>query len=151
MKNLEYLSSDNPMSNYVSNHVNESQYKKSSTNSDDSFVLDINASLRLITLQRNQSSKINQGKVSMIETSPSTATLHGGSSRNTIEHPTGIVGMGSISIDPQVHYHHHITINNVSSTTIAESKRGVKKLDFKHYTRNWAIDPRKILLFFATM
>ncbi|KAL3615005.1 hypothetical protein CASFOL_040666 [Castilleja foliolosa] len=152
------MSSDYPMSNHVS-------HEKSSTDSDDSFVVDIQgispltekdikSNSRLVTLQKHLSRKessnrgrqkqINQGNASMLETSPTTATSHGGSTPEQL----GTVGMGSI--DPQVHRHHYITINNASSAT-TESKRGVKRFGFKHSSRTWAIDARRILIFFATL
>ncbi|KAI3456411.1 hypothetical protein Pfo_013074 [Paulownia fortunei] len=151
----------------LSDGVNGLQH--SSTKSD-SFVVDmerfshlvekdINANSRT-TLQRNLSRKGsvrigekkftgNERDTNLLATSPR-AALHGGS---TPEKPAVVVlGATDHSIIPQVH-HHQITITNgsVSSAAAAENKCGGKRFSFRRSPATWTGDPRRILLFFATL
>ncbi|KAK6133362.1 hypothetical protein DH2020_032901 [Rehmannia glutinosa] len=152
---------------YVSDdHVNGVQQSRT-INCDQSFVVDmrrlshltekdINSNSR-ITLQRNHSRKgssrggekknpstSNQRNATMLANSP-TATLHGGVQ---LEKPALLVAMGPTepSVIPQ--HHHQITINNGAA---AECKRGGKRFGFRHSQTTWSIDPRRILMFFATL
>ncbi|KAK6133308.1 hypothetical protein DH2020_032971 [Rehmannia glutinosa] len=155
---------------YVSDgHVNGVQQSRT-INSDDSFVVDMRRlshltekdinSIQESLLQRNLSRKgcsrggekknpstTNQRNATMLATSP-TATLRGGVQ---LEKPV-LVSMGPTepSVIPQVH--HQITISNGAvGSAVAECKRGGKRFGFRHSQSTWSIDPRRILMFFATL
>ncbi|KAI3466596.1 hypothetical protein Pfo_023259 [Paulownia fortunei] len=138
-------------------HVNRVQH--SSTNSD-TFVVDmerfshliekdINANSR-IPLQRNLSRKgsIRGGEKKI---NPSTPNQRNASMLSTSPTASGSDDRGHRSLrQPQVH--HQITIKNCSlSSAAAESKRGGKRFGFRHSPPTWSTDPRRILLFFATL
>ncbi|CAA2996994.1 Hypothetical predicted protein [Olea europaea subsp. europaea] len=85
--------------------------------------------------------------VSVITTSPRVA-LHGGS---TPEKPL-IVAMGGDNNSINSPVHNQITIMNGSmGNTAIESKFGGKRFSFRQTSLSWTIDPRRILLFFATL
>ncbi|KAK6154661.1 hypothetical protein DH2020_008909 [Rehmannia glutinosa] len=146
---------------YVSDdHVNGVQQSRTIT-CDHSFVVDMRRLSHLTEKDINSNSRItrnhsrkgssrggekknpstaNQRNATMLANSP-TATLHGGVQ---LEKPVLLVAMGPTepSVIPQLH--HQITINN-------ECKRGGKRFGFRHSQSTWSIDPRKILMFFATL
>lgn len=152
----------------VSDHINGLQY--TSTKSD-SFVVDmerfshiiekdINANSR-ITLQRNLSRKgsfrsgdrktnsiVNEKGTNFTASSPRANSLLGGGS--TPEKPMALPS-SSDQHTPQTH-NHQITIvaGHGSGATATESKIGGRRFSFRRST-NWTIDPRRILLFFATL
>ncbi|KAK6133341.1 hypothetical protein DH2020_032912 [Rehmannia glutinosa] len=116
----------------------------------------------IIKLQRNLSRKgcsrggekkipstTNQRNATMLATSPTAvATLRGGVQ---LEKPV-LVSMGPTepSVIPQVH--HQITISNGAvGSAVAECKRGGKRFGFRHSQSTWSIDPRRILMFYATL
>ncbi|XP_061354545.1 uncharacterized protein LOC133299126 isoform X1 [Gastrolobium bilobum] len=149
----------------VSDHINAFQYTAEKT---DSFVIDIdafssginkdstNANSR-ITLQRSLSRKGSQRggdrKVS------GNATLHDKDTVPAICSPKGpctpekpaamAVGSTDHSINPHVHHQITITASNIKGTT-TESKCITRRNSFRRsYT--WAFDPKRVLLFFATL
>ncbi|KAL3377478.1 hypothetical protein AABB24_003738 [Solanum stoloniferum] len=153
----------------VSDHMNGLQY--TSTKSD-SFVVDmerfshiiekdINANSR-ITLQRNLSRKgsfrsgekktnsnaVNEKDTNFTENSPRASSLLGGGI--TPEKPMALT-TSSDQHTPQTH-NHQITIvaGHGAAAAATESKIGGRRFSFRRST-NWTIDPRRILLFFATL
>ncbi|CAI9772874.1 unnamed protein product [Fraxinus pennsylvanica] len=141
-----------------SDHVNGLPY---TTIKSDSFVLDIerlekdiNANSR-IKLQRSLPRKgtfrgvekkntANKKDISVIATSPR-AALHGG---GTSEKPL-IVATGSCDDFTNPPVHNQITI---MGNTAVESKFGGKRFRFpRSYSPSWTTDPRRILVFFATL
>ncbi|ESR62343.1 hypothetical protein CICLE_v10016643mg [Citrus x clementina] len=77
------------------------------------------------------------------------ATLAASSPRGpgTPEKPAG-AAIGSTDI-PQVH--HQITITTGNIITTPDSKSGFKRNSLKRSSHSWAIDPKRVLLFFATL
>lgn len=151
----------------VSDHMNGLQY--TSTKSD-SFVVDmerfshiiekdINANSR-ITLQRNLSRKgsfrsgekktnsnaVNEKDTNFTANSPRASSLLGGGI--TPEKPMALT-TSSDQHTPQTH-NHQITIVAGHGAAATESKIGGRRFSFRRST-NWTIDPRRILLFFATL
>lgn len=154
----------------VSDHMNGLQY--TSTKSD-SFVVDmerfshiiekdINANSR-ITLQRNLSRKgsfrsdekktnsnaVNEKDTNFTANSPRASSKLGGGI--TPEKPMALT-TSSDQHTPQTH-NHQITIvagHGAAAATATESKIGGRRFSFRRST-NWTIDPRRILLFFATL
>ncbi|XP_022845597.1 uncharacterized protein LOC111368541 isoform X3 [Olea europaea var. sylvestris] len=158
---LETMDSHNLIANCeageLSDHVNGLQY---TTIKSDSFVLDIerlekdlNANSR-IKLQRSISRKgtfrgvekkntANEKDISVIATSTRAALLGGG----TPEKPL-IVAMGGCDNFTSPPVHNQITI---MGNPAVESKFGGKIFSFRRSSPSWTIDPRRILLFFATL
>ncbi|CAI9787883.1 unnamed protein product [Fraxinus pennsylvanica] len=136
----------------------------------DSFVIDmerfekdINTKSR-ITLQRNLSrkgslrvgeKKINQStsndirKASMVATAPRGEALHGGS---RLEMPV-LQTLGAVDQAINLPVHNQITVmNGTVGNTAIERKYGGKRFSFRRSSSSsWAIDPRRILIFFATL
>ncbi|KAK4711377.1 hypothetical protein R3W88_005890 [Solanum pinnatisectum] len=152
----------------VSDHMNGLQY--TSTKSD-SFVVDmerfshitekdINANSR-ITLQRNLSRKgsfrsgekktnsnaVNEKDTNFTANSPRASSLLGGGS--TPEKPMALT-TSSDQHTPQTHNHQITIVAGHGAAAAAESKIGGRRFSFRRST-NWTIDPRRILLFFATL
>lgn len=152
----------------VSDHMNGLQY--TSTKSD-SFVVDmerfshiiekdINANSR-ITLQRNLSRKgsfrsgekktnsnaVNEKDTNFTANSPRASSLLGGGI--TPEKPMALT-TSSDQHTPQTHNHQITIVAGHGATTATESKIGGRRFSFRRST-NWTIDPRRILLFFATL
>ncbi|XP_022860595.1 uncharacterized protein LOC111381104 isoform X2 [Olea europaea var. sylvestris] len=136
----------------------------------DSFVMDmerfekdINSKSR-ITLQRNLwrkgslrggEKKINQStsndirKVGMVAIAPRGEVFHGGSS---LEMPVLQIS-GAIDHAINLPVHNQITVMNGTVGNMAvDSKYGGKRFSFRRSSSSsWAIDPRRILIFFATL
>ncbi|KAG5622843.1 hypothetical protein H5410_008061 [Solanum commersonii] len=152
----------------VSDHMNGLQY--TSTKSD-SFVVDmerfshiiekdINANSR-ITLQRNLSRKgsfrsgekktnsnaVNEKDTNFTANSPRASSLLGGGI--TPEKPMALT-TSSDQHTPQTHNHQITIVAGHGAATATESKIGGRRFSFRRST-NWTIDPRRILLFFATL
>ncbi|KAL3345515.1 hypothetical protein AABB24_024464 [Solanum stoloniferum] len=152
----------------VSDYMNGLQY--TSTKSD-SFVVDmerfshiiekdINANSR-ITLQRNLSRKgsfrsgekktnsnaVNEKDTNFTANSPRASSLLGGGS--TPEKPMALT-TSSDQHTPQTHNHQITIVAGNGAAAATESKIGVRRFSFRRST-NWTIDPRRILLFFATL
>ncbi|KAK6797677.1 hypothetical protein RDI58_005379 [Solanum bulbocastanum] len=150
----------------VSDHMNGLQY--TSTKSD-SFVVDmerfshiiekdINANSRITRNlsrkgsfrsgeKKTNSNAVNEKDTNFTANSPRASSLLGGGS--TPEKPMALT-TSSDQHTPQTH-NHQITIvagNGAAATT--ESKIGGRRFSFRRST-NWTIDPRRILLFFATL
>ncbi|PSS04717.1 E3 ubiquitin-protein like [Actinidia chinensis var. chinensis] len=65
-----------------------------------------------------------------------------------------VVTLGTKDQPTIPHFHHQITImtSNIGATAAAgEVRCGGKRLSFRRSSPSWAIDPRRILLFFATL
>lgn len=149
----------------ISDHMNGLQY--TSTKSD-SFVVDmerfshiiekdINANSR-ITLQRNLSrkgsfrsgeKKTNSNAVTEKDTanSPRASSLLGGGS--TPEKAMALT-TSSDQHTPQTHNHQITIVAGHGSATATESQIGGRRFSYRRST-NWTIDPRRILLFSATL
>uniref|UniRef100_A0A0V0HKM9 Putative ovule protein n=1 Tax=Solanum chacoense TaxID=4108 RepID=A0A0V0HKM9_SOLCH len=152
----------------VSDHMNGLQY--TSTKSD-SFVVDmerfshiiekdINANSR-ITLQRNLSRKgsfrsgekktnsnaVNEKDTNFTANSPRASSLVGGGV--TPEKPMALT-TSSDQHTPQTHNHQITIVAGHGAASATESKIGGRRFSFRRST-NWTIDPRRILLFFATL
>ncbi|KAH9748210.1 hypothetical protein KPL70_004952 [Citrus sinensis] len=161
---MEESSSSTPKISLL-DHVNGFHYnalKKS-----DNFVIDMdafshginkdstnNANSR-ITLQKSLSRKGSQRggcgaeKKSNSNANDRDATLAASSPRgpSTPEKPAG-AAIGSTDI-PQVH--HQITITTGNIITTPDSKSGFRRNSLKRSSHSWAIDPKRVLLFFATL
>ncbi|KAF3619176.1 hypothetical protein BC332_04920, partial [Capsicum chinense] len=154
----------------VSDHINGLQY--TSTKSE-SFVVDmerfshiierdINANSR-ITLQRNLSRKgsfrsgekktnsnaVNEKDTNFTASSPRGNSLLGGGS--TPEKPMTLTGTSSDHSAPQTHNHQITIVTGHGGATATESKVGGRRFSFRRSSSSWTIDPRRILLFFATL
>ncbi|KAL0398724.1 UNVERIFIED_CONTAM: hypothetical protein Sradi_2215700 [Sesamum radiatum] len=147
----------------VSDQVNGLQHHSSAAAKSDSFVVDMerfshhltekdmNANSRITrNLSRKGSARSGEKKIiatnerdtTLLATSPR-ATLHGGS---TPEKPVVVVmGPTDHSTVPQLH--HQISFTNGT----VGSECGGKRLSFRRSSHTWTIDPRRILLFFATL
>lgn len=156
----------------VSDHINGLQYKNTKS---DSFVVDmerfshiiekdINSNSR-ITLQRNHSRKgsfrigerktysnaANEKDTNFTASSPRASLLGGGIS--TPEKPMALTIVGTTD-QPTPQTHNQITIvEGHGGATATESKISGRRFSFRRTssTSNWTIDPRRILLFFATL
>lgn len=153
----------------VSDHINAYQY---SAEEADSFVIDMdsfsssinkdstNANSR-ITLQRNLSRKgYQRGSERKVN---GNATLHDKDTVPTLCSPkaslagsctaekSAVVSVGSTHHSTNTQAHHQITItaSNMCSTT-TESKCVTRRNSFKRPS-SWLLDPKRILLFFATL
>ncbi|TKY71213.1 hypothetical protein E2542_SST07508 [Spatholobus suberectus] len=69
----------------------------------------------------------------------------------TPEKPAGMaVGPMDHSINPHVHHQITMTANNISGGTPTESKCITRRNSFRR-PFSWALDPKRVLLFFATL
>ncbi|KAL5840478.1 hypothetical protein ACOSQ4_013086 [Xanthoceras sorbifolium] len=160
----------------ISDHINGFQY--SAAKKSDSFLIDmgtfsgpskdINANSR-ITLQRSLSrkgiqrgaaaassaaaaaeKKINSNTNNDRDTIVPTSSPRGG---GLTEKQMAVAAVGTTTTDhsggPQVH-HHQITITTGNMTGSPESRFAMKRNSFKR-SSPWAIDPKRVLLFFATL
>ncbi|CAK9146809.1 unnamed protein product [Ilex paraguariensis] len=152
----------------ISDQINSLQY--TSTKSD-SFVVDMERFSHLtnkaiapnsrITLQRSLSRKISQqGDERKINSGAGnekdTSVVASSSTKAALvavgmpEKPMVVtVGATDHPINPQVHHQITIMTGNISTPT-AESKSGGRRFSFRRSSPSWAIDPRRILLYFAT-
>ncbi|XP_057462861.1 uncharacterized protein LOC130752975 isoform X2 [Actinidia eriantha] len=64
-----------------------------------------------------------------------------------------VVTLGTKDQPTSPHFHHQITImtGNIGAAAAGEVRCGGKRLSFRRSSPSWAIDPRRILLFFATL
>ncbi|RDX66958.1 hypothetical protein CR513_54220, partial [Mucuna pruriens] len=69
----------------------------------------------------------------------------------TLEKPAGmVVGPTDHSINPHIHHQITMTANNMSGTP-TESKCMTRRNSFRRPSSSWALDPKRVLLFFATL
>ncbi|KAK7357531.1 hypothetical protein VNO80_16820 [Phaseolus coccineus] len=150
----------------VSDHINAYQY---SAEEADSFVIDMdsfssainkdstNANSR-ITLQRNLSRKGSQRggdrKVNTLhdrDTVPTTSSPKAALAGSCTAEKSAAVAVGSTqhSTNTQVHHQITITASNMCNTN-TESKCVTRRNSFKR-TSSCLLDPRRVLLFFATL
>ncbi|XP_022777396.1 uncharacterized protein LOC111318794 isoform X2 [Durio zibethinus] len=157
----------------VSDHINGFQYTNYKP---DSFVIDmesfshggtskeINPNSR-ITLQRSLSRKgsqrgdkkiitpncVNSNSSSTLDDRDSVAATnpsYRGSS--TLEKPTAVaVGSTDYASNPQVHHQITITTGNIAAAT--DSRFSLRRNSFRRSPPPWLLDPRRILMFFATL
>lgn len=105
-----------------------------------------------ITLQKSLSRKGSQRggcgaeKKSNSNTKDGDATLATSSPRGPEKPAAAAIGSTDI---PQVH--HQITITTGNIITTPDSKSGFRRNSFKRSSHSWAIDPKRVLLFFATL
>ncbi|XP_027361625.1 uncharacterized protein LOC113869491 [Abrus precatorius] len=153
----------------VSDHVNAFQFPAEKA---DSFVIDMNAfpsainkdgsnANSRITLQRSLSRKGSQrlGDRKVI----GNATFHDKDTVSALCSPKAplvgsytpekstVLAVGSTdhSMNPHVHHQITITASNLSGTT-TESKCITRRNSFRRPS-SWALDPKRVLLFFATL
>ncbi|CAK9169910.1 unnamed protein product [Ilex paraguariensis] len=154
----------------ISDQTNNSQYRGIKS---DSFAVDMErfshpnhkdvATNSRITLQRSLSRKGsqrggekkinpstgNEKDTSVVASSSPRAAVVGAS---TLEKPMAMTkGATQHSINPGVHHQITIMTGNISTTSTVESKCGGKRFSFRRSSPSWAIDPRRILFFFATL
>lgn len=145
----------------VSDHVNGFQYEAEES---DSFVIDmesfshggnkeITANSR-ITLPRSFSRKGSlRGSDKKVNSNDRESGLASSSPRGTSmpEKAASMVAIGTTdhASNPQVHHQITITTANINGTT--ENKFTLRKNSFKRSSSSWAVDPKKVLLFFATL
>ncbi|TKY51095.1 hypothetical protein E2542_SST22610 [Spatholobus suberectus] len=154
----------------VSDHVNVYQY---SAKEADSFVIDMdsissginkdstNANSRL-TLQRSLSRKGSQrggdrkvnGNVTLHDrdTAPTTYSPKAALAGSCTAEKSAVLAVGSThhSTNTQVHHQIAITASNMCSSTPTESKCVTRRNSFKR-SSSWLLDPKRVLLFFATL
>ncbi|XVF25977.1 hypothetical protein REPUB_Repub13aG0260600 [Reevesia pubescens] len=158
----------------VSDHINGFQY---TTDESDSFVVDmesfshggndreINPNSRFTKLQRSLSRKGTQRGDKKIIT-PICSNSNSNSSLNdrdsfvaisssprgssTPEKPTAVaVGSNDHANNPQVHHQITITTGNIIAST--ESRFSLRRNSFRRSPPPWLLDPKRILLLFATL
>lgn len=157
------------------NHINRLQHTNMKS---DSFIMDMERFTHLtdkdvtlnsrITLQRSLSRKGSQRggvekKISSNidnERDPSVAAV-ASSPRGSVvgattpEKPMVVsVGPNDHQLNPQLYHQITITTGKVGATTTtptAESKLSRKRFSFRRSSHSWTIDPRRILLLFATL
>ncbi|KAA8519992.1 hypothetical protein F0562_014248 [Nyssa sinensis] len=92
----------------------------------------------------------NERDMSVVATSSPRAALVGASTPMVVT-----VGATDHPISPQLHHQITIMTGNMSGTTtpttITEGKLGGKRFSFRRSPPCWTIDPRRVLLFFATL
>ncbi|KOM36160.1 hypothetical protein LR48_Vigan02g231000 [Vigna angularis] len=153
----------------VSDHINAFQY---SADEADSFVIDmdsfssavnkdsINTNSR-ITLQRNLSRKGSQrggdrkvnGNVTLHDrdTVPTTCSPKAALAGSCKAEKSATVAVGSTQHSTNTQVHHQITITASNMcTTNTESKSVTRRNSFKRPS-SWLLDPRRVLIFFATL
>lgn len=152
----------------VSDHINGLQY---TTTKSDSFVVDMERFSHIIEKDINANSRItrnlsrkgsfrsgerranvNEKDTNFTASSPRANSLLGVGS--TPEKPmaplTTSVGISSDHSAPQTHNHQITIVAGHGGATATESKIGGRRFSFRR-SSNWTIDPRRILLFFATL
>ncbi|XP_019236566.1 PREDICTED: uncharacterized protein LOC109216823 isoform X2 [Nicotiana attenuata] len=156
----------------VSDHINGLQY--TSTKSD-SFVVDMERFSHIIEKDINANSRItrnlsrkgsfrsgerktysnaaNEKDTNFTTNSPRASLLGGGIS--TPEKPMALAIVGTTD-QPTPQTHNQITIvagHSGATATATESKISGRRFSFRRTSSasNWSIDPRRILLFFATL
>ncbi|KAL9327955.1 hypothetical protein ACSQ67_002958 [Phaseolus vulgaris] len=152
-----------------SDHVNAFEY---SAEKDDSFVIDIdafssanhkdptNANSRITkSLSRKGSLRLGDRKVN------SSATLYGKDTVPAICSPKGTlvrsctlektlglaVGSMDHSINPLVYQQIAMTTNNISAGNPTETKCSITRRNSFRRPSSWTLDPKRVLLFFATV
>ncbi|KAF7811129.1 uncharacterized protein G2W53_032105 [Senna tora] len=60
-------------------------------------------------------------------------------------------GPGDHCTSPQVHHQITITAGNITTTAINEGKGIARRNSFKRPPSNWGLDPKRVLLLFATL
>lgn len=52
---------------------------------------------------------------------------------------------------PQVHHQITITAGNIAATAINDGRNFSRRNSFKRHSSNWGLDPKRVLLLFATL
>ncbi|CAN4083837.1 unnamed protein product [Withania somnifera] len=155
---------------YVSDHINGLQYTSSKS---DSFVVDMDRFSHIIEKDINANSRItrnlsrkgsfrsgerkansnavNEKDTNFTASSPRASLLGGGSTpEKAMALTTSNVGTSSEHSAPQTHNHQITIVAGHGSTTATESKIGGRRFSLRR-SSSWTIDPKRILLFFATL
>ncbi|CAJ1977274.1 unnamed protein product [Sphenostylis stenocarpa] len=148
----------------VSDHINAYQY---STEEADSFVIDMDSfsspSTKITPMlipelqkgsQRGGDRKVN-GNVTFHDrdTVPTTCAPKAALAGSCTAEKSAAVAVGSTQHSPNTQVHHQITItasNMCNTTTTTESKCVTRRNSFKRPS-SWLLDPKRVLLFFATL
>ncbi|XP_059623883.1 uncharacterized protein LOC132266886 isoform X2 [Cornus florida] len=101
--------------------------------------------------KKKNSTATNDKDITLVAMSSPRAALNGASISTPEKSMVVTVGSTDRSVNPQLHHQITIVTNNIGGTTPTESKWGGRRFSFRRSSPSWAIDPRKILLFFATM
>ncbi|KAH6795938.1 hypothetical protein C2S51_036924 [Perilla frutescens var. frutescens] len=127
----------------------------------DSFVVDIDGFSHLTETEINANSRVysnhsrkgvnstaaNQSTAAALEAS-TTATLHGGSASE--KSVVAALGATDHATNPKIH--HQISIKKGSlNSPPPESRQGGRRFRHRQSPSAWSIDPKKILMFFATL
>ncbi|XWS15611.1 hypothetical protein CRYUN_Cryun34aG0016100 [Craigia yunnanensis] len=155
----------------VSDHINGFQY---TTDKSDSFVIDMESFSRGgANKETNPNSRItrslsrkgsqrgdkkiitpnctNSNSSSTLDDRDSfVATAFSPRGSSTPEKPTA-VAVGSIDHASNPPVHHQITITTGNSTSATESRFSLRRNSSRRSPTPWLLDPKKILLFFATL
>ncbi|KAL6282120.1 hypothetical protein ACE6H2_013049 [Prunus campanulata] len=146
----------------VSDHINGFHY---TADKSDSFVIDMESFSHgtdkditpnsRVSMQRNLSRKWSQRdgekKINYTAISTDRDVLAGGASSPLgSSTPKSPLAMGTIdhSSNPQVHHQITVTAANIGTTT--DGRCVVRRNSFRR-SSSWAIDPKRVLFFFATM
>ncbi|XP_059292864.1 uncharacterized protein LOC132046298 isoform X2 [Lycium ferocissimum] len=156
----------------VSDHINGLQY--TSTKSD-SFVVDMERFSHIIEKDINANSRItrnlsrkgsfrsgdrktnsnaaNEKDTNFTASSSRASLLGGGSTPEKAMALTSIVGASDNSISSPLTHNQITIVAGHGGATTTESKVGGRRFSFRRSSSssNWTIDPRRILLFFATL
>ncbi|XP_060192111.1 uncharacterized protein LOC132621748 isoform X2 [Lycium barbarum] len=156
----------------VSNHINELQYTSTIS---DSFVVDMERFSHIIEKDINANSRItrnlsrkgsfrsgdrktnsnaaNEKDTNFTASSPRASLLGGGSTPEKPMALTSIVGTSDNSISSPLTHNQITIVAGHGGATTTESKVGGRRFSFRRSSSssNWTIDPRRILLFFATL
>ncbi|XP_055806266.1 uncharacterized protein LOC129874908 isoform X2 [Solanum dulcamara] len=150
----------------VSDHINGLQYTSTTS---DSFVVNMERFSHIIDKDKNVNSRItrnlsrkgsfrsgerktksnavNEKDTNFTASSPRDSSLLGGGSTPE-KHMSSTTS--SDQHTPQTHNHQITILTGHGGATTTESKIGGRRFSFRRST-NWTIDPRRILLFFATL
>ncbi|GFS29444.1 hypothetical protein Acr_00g0006730 [Actinidia rufa] len=109
---------------------------------------------RKLPQQKNSEKKINSSIGNEKDNSDVAKSFPRGplAGQSTPEKPM-VVTLGTRDQPTSPHIHHQITIvsDNVRAAAAGEVKCDGNRLSFRRSSPSWAIDPRRILLFFATL
>lgn len=146
----------------VSDHINGFHY---TADKSDSFVIDMESFSHAtdkditpnsrVSMQRNLSRKWSQRdvekKINYNAISTDRDVLAGGASSPLgSSTPKSPLAMGTIDHSSNLQVHHQITVTAANIGTTTDGRCVVRRNSFRR-SSSWAIDPKRVLFFFATM
>ncbi|KAM7255016.1 hypothetical protein ACFE04_020257 [Oxalis oulophora] len=139
------------MTNFTSSYNNNNNNNNTNNNNNNN-TKDATANSRIKkSLSRKGSLRLGGEKKSNGVTNANESFSKGSS---TPEKAATLAGVGPA--DQQTQVHHQITVtttnsNITASSTAAENRFGLRRNSFKRSSSTWAVDPKRVLLFFATV